>query len=244
MNLPAILYRGFLATGIAATLAASAAAVSAQEAATPPPEASAEKPADEAVTESAGEAIDISSFAAVDEPPTFDDPGQAIDAFKAALVANDLAALAKLLGLDVDKLKADENTMSAFAAIRDAAAFQVVVQDLEDRKLLSLGAKLWPFPFPLVQGEDKKWAFDTFDGLEEIINRHVGENEVQAIKTMREYVDAQREYASAGPRRRRRAGVCPEADQQRRRNRRHLLAGRPGRRRKPGRRLCHRSGGD
>ncbi len=140
--------------------------------------------------------VDISSFASADEPSTFGDPKAALDAFKAALAANDLAAFAKLLGLDADKLKADENTMSTFAQIREGAAKQVVVQDLADRKLLQLGDKLWPFPFPLVKGEDGKWAFDTFAGLEEIVNRRVGENELQAIDTMNEYVDAQREYAT------------------------------------------------
>ena len=140
--------------------------------------------------------VDISSFASANEPPTFSDPKAAIDKFKAALAANDLAAFAKLLGLDAEKLKADENTVSTFAEIREGAAKQVVVKELADRDLLQLGDKLWPFPFPLVKGDDGKWAFDTFAGLEEIVNRRVGENELQAIETMREYVDAQREYAT------------------------------------------------
>jgi len=140
--------------------------------------------------------VDISSFASADEPPTFSDPKAAVDTFKAALAANDPVAFAKLLGLDAEKLKADENTMSTFAQIREGSAKQLVVQDSGDRKMLQLGVKLWPFPFPLVKGEDGKWAFDTFAGLEEIVNRRVGENELQAIETMSEYVDAQREYAA------------------------------------------------
>ncbi|MDW6021024.1 DUF2950 domain-containing protein [Mesorhizobium sp. BAC0120] len=138
----------------------------------------------------------IYSFAADKKPPTFDDPGAAIDAFKDALAKNDVAALANLVGLNVEKLKADKDVMSTFDQIRDAAAKQVVVEDLNDRKILDLGDKLWPFPFPLVKAPDAKWAFDTNAGFEEIINRRVGENELQAIDTMHEYVDAQREYAS------------------------------------------------
>ncbi len=61
---------------------------------------------------------------------------------------------------------------------------------------LQIGEKLWPLPFPLVKGEDGKWAFDTYAGLEEIVNRRVGENELQTIETMRAYVDAQEDYAS------------------------------------------------
>ena len=65
-----------------------------------------------------------------------------------------------------------------------------------DRRLLQIGQKLWPLPFPLVKVEDGKWAFDTYAGLEEIVNRRVGENELQTIETMRAYVDAQEDYAS------------------------------------------------
>jgi hypothetical protein len=144
----------------------------------------------------AAEQIDISSFAGSEKSPAFDDPAAAVEAFKAALVANDLGALAKLVGLDAEKLKADENAASTFAQIREAAAKQLTVEDLDDRKVLQLGEKLWPFPFPLVKDKDGKWAFDTTAGLEEIVNRRVGENELQAINTMREYIDAQREYAT------------------------------------------------
>ena len=85
--------------------------------------------------------------------------------------------------------------MSAVAEIREAAADRTIVDDLPDRKLLRLGAKLWEFPFPIVRNESGKWAFDTYAGLEEIGNRRIGENELEAIKTMNEYVQAQREYA-------------------------------------------------
>ena len=145
---------------------------------------------------SAAEQIDISSLAASEKPPSFDDPAAAVEAFKAVLVADDLAALAKIVGLDAEKLKADEDAASTFAQMREAAAKQLTVEDLGDRRVLHLGEKLWPFPFPLVKDKDGKWAFDTTAGLEEIVNRRVGENELEAINTMRAYVDAQREYAS------------------------------------------------
>jgi hypothetical protein len=44
--------------------------------------------------------------------------------------------------------------------------------------------------------EDGKWAFDTVAGIEEIVNRRVGENEIQAIETARLYVQAQQDYAA------------------------------------------------
>ena len=148
------------------------------------------------VVATAQEQLDIASFAAKEKPPSFEDPAAAVDAFKAALAADDITQLAKLVGLDAAKLKADQNAASIFEQIRDLATKLVTVQDVEDRKILNLGPKLWPFPFPLVKDAGGKWAFDTKAGLEEIVNRRVGENELRTIEVMREYVDAQREYAS------------------------------------------------
>lgn len=139
--------------------------------------------------------IDISSFAAAEDPPVFDTPAAATEAFKAALAKNSVDDLAKLLGLDAAKLKADKDTLDTFEQIREGAAKQVISKEVGDRTILSIGDRLWPLPFPIVKGDDGKWAFDTYDGLEEIINRRVGENELQAIETLRGYVDAQKEYA-------------------------------------------------
>lgn len=145
---------------------------------------------------SAQDVPEISAFAAAAEPPAFDSPEAAVETFKAALQLPDSTALAGLLGLDAVKLKADEGSTATFALLREGAARQLVVQDEADRKLLLVGVKLWPLPFPLVKVEDGKWAFDTYAGLEEIVNRRVGENELEAIATMRAYVDAQNDYAS------------------------------------------------
>jgi hypothetical protein len=139
---------------------------------------------------------DIASLAAAAEPPVFDTPDAALDAFKQALKAGGSDAVATLLGLDPAKLKADENTKDTLAKIREGAAKQLVLDGEADRRTVQIGEKLWPLPFPIVKGEDGKWAFDTYAGLEEIVNRRVGENELQAIETMRDYVDAQEDYAS------------------------------------------------
>ena len=127
--------------------------------------------------------------------PRFADPAAAVDAFKAVLAANDFDGFAKLLGLDPVKLKDVEGVMDTFNQIREGAAKLVNVQGDGDRRVLNLGAKLWPLPFPLAKDKDGKWAFDTNTGIEEVINRRVGENELQAIATARAYVEAQRDYA-------------------------------------------------
>ncbi len=61
-----------------------------------------------------------------------------------------------------------------------------------------VGDTEWPFPFPLVRDGDR-WRFDTTNGVEEILNRRIGENELSAIQASLAYVDAQREYYWLNP---------------------------------------------
>ena len=129
------------------------------------------------------------------EPTLFDTADQGIQAFKDTMAKGDLAAVAKLLGLDPAKLEKSERINDTLNEIRTATAEMVKVDDEGDQKILDLGRHLWPFPFPLVKGEDGKWAFDTVAGLEEIVNRRIGENELQAIETARLYLQAQQQYA-------------------------------------------------
>lgn len=65
----------------------------------------------------------------------------------------------------------------------------------DDRMLLVIGEKRWPFPIPLVKS-GKTWRFDTPAGVEEILDRRIGRNELDAIEVCRAYVDAQRDYAA------------------------------------------------
>ena len=62
------------------------------------------------------------------------------------------------------------------------------------RRTLLIGATAWPLPIPIVR-VGSRWRFATEEGEEEITNRRVGENEINAIHVLRAYVDAQRAYA-------------------------------------------------
>jgi len=59
--------------------------------------------------------------------------------------------------------------------------------------IVRVGVEDWPLPIPLVK-DGNEWRFDTANGLQEILNRRIGRNELKAIDASRVYVDAQREH--------------------------------------------------
>lgn len=130
------------------------------------------------------------------EPELFGTPEEAAAAFTNLVAKDDLAAIAKLLGLNPEKLASADNIRDTLEQVRAAAAAKVVVRDDGEQRILVLGPELWPFPFPLVRDQNGKWGFDTIAGLEEIVNRRIGQNELHAIDTVRLFVEAQRDYAA------------------------------------------------
>jgi hypothetical protein len=112
------------------------------------------------------------------------------------LAADDKAGVVTLLGLDPVAMGSVEDFDKRFAEVRAAAAEGLQLEaERPDRVMLVLGNELWPFPFPVTKADDG-WSFDTFAGVEEVIARRIGENELQAIETVRSYVGAQLYYFS------------------------------------------------
>jgi len=60
--------------------------------------------------------------------------------------------------------------------------------------ILLVGNDDFPLPIPIVK-QKGKWFFDTKVGREEILNRRVGANELNAIEICRGFDEAQHEYA-------------------------------------------------
>jgi hypothetical protein len=63
-----------------------------------------------------------------------------------------------------------------------------------DSMIIVIGSNDFPFPIPIVK-KDESWIFDVKAGREEILNRRIGENELDTIQACLAIVDAQREYA-------------------------------------------------
>ena len=133
-------------------------------------------------------------------PSTFSSPDDAMQSLVSAAKGKDRAAFTKIFGSDYDKLLTgdeveDNNDMDAFAS---AVGESAQLQKVNDAKyVVTVGQENWPMPIPLVQKEGK-WLFDTKAGLEEVLNRKIGENELSAITTCRAYTVAQWEYYTEG----------------------------------------------
>ncbi len=126
----------------------------------------------------------------------FATPEEAMRALGNAAKAKDQAALTAIFGPEREKLLSGDPVEDSRGLERLASNFEKFSQleKADDKKeILLVGEDHWPLPIPIVQG-DGKWHFDTRAGMEEILNRRIGENELSAIMTCRAYVLAQWEY--------------------------------------------------
>jgi hypothetical protein len=129
---------------------------------------------------------------------TFSTPEEAVAALAAAANTKDQDALQGIFGPAVAEIRNPDrvqaaNNLQTFAAVLNAT--NQLVHESDTRCVLEVGTNAWPFPIPIVK-QDGKWFFDTKAGEEEILNRRIGQNELETLQTVRAYVDAQREYAS------------------------------------------------
>jgi hypothetical protein len=132
-----------------------------------------------------------------DRQAAYDSPEQAGEALLAAVRSGDAGDMLRVLGADAQPVVEsgdsveDANTRSEFIAAYTAA--HRWVSETPEVFTLIVGGDDWTFPFPLVNQEDG-WRFDTTIGVEEILDRRIGENELAAIQASLAFVDAQREY--------------------------------------------------
>jgi hypothetical protein len=131
----------------------------------------------------------------------FASPDEAVKALQAASAAKDTEALLEIFGPQYRELLTGDKVQDANNAQMFATAIAQScnpVKEGDDTITLEVGTNNWPMPIPLVKA-DGQWRFDTAAGKEEIINRHVGKDELNAIGACRAYVTAQKQYANMNP---------------------------------------------
>jgi hypothetical protein len=129
----------------------------------------------------------------------FASPDEAVNALIDAAGKYDENALKEILGPDSYDLihtgepVADKETVTNFATAASAKK-SIAYNPTKTRASLNIGEDGWPFPIPIAK-QGTKWYFDTAAGRQEILNRRIGRNELDAINVCEGYVEAQNQYA-------------------------------------------------
>jgi hypothetical protein len=127
----------------------------------------------------------------------FASPDDAVHALRVAVQADDPAALEQIFGPQFKSLLTGDKVQDANNARHFANAMTVnchLERESDNEFFVDVGTNDWPMPIPLMQ-TNGQWYFDTLAGQEEIIDRHIGKDELTAIGVCRAYVNAQRQFA-------------------------------------------------
>jgi hypothetical protein len=130
----------------------------------------------------------------------FKNPKEAADALVQAAESFDVAALKEILGSDSADIVTskdpveDKSRATAFAAKAKEKSSIETDSKNPNRAILIVGNDNFPLPIPIVKNKGE-WVFGTKVGREEILNRRIGSNELDAIAICRGFVEAQHQYA-------------------------------------------------
>jgi len=129
----------------------------------------------------------------------FGSPEEAMKALAETAHAGDTKGMIAILGPEGEDIissgdaVADRDALERFVKVYQQRVD--FVKEKEGRVSVIIGNDHWPFPIPIMK-KAEGWMFDTKAGREEVLNRRIGRNELNAIQVCLGYVEAQREYAS------------------------------------------------
>lgn len=131
---------------------------------------------------------------------SFNTPKEAAESLAQAAETFDVPALKEILGEGSSDIVSSQDTVEdknravAFAAKAKEKTSLDADSKNSNRVMVTVGNDDFPLPIPIVKMKGK-WMFDTKAGRQEILNRRIGANELDAIAVCRGFVDAQHEYA-------------------------------------------------
>ncbi len=130
---------------------------------------------------------------------TFSSAQAAAEALVEACKNNDTPALVRMLGEEygkrIEKIDDAEERRHRRDFYEKAQAQLKIEAEGGERAVIVVGREQWPVPVPLVK-EASGWRFDTAAGMEEMLARRIGENELAAIEVCYEYPRWQADYAA------------------------------------------------
>ena len=131
---------------------------------------------------------------------TYASPEEAMKDLIDAATKQDKVRLDNIFGPDVKELvstdpvqrEQDFATFTSYVAQKSE-----LVKENDSRYTFTIGMTQHPFPIPIVKSGDQ-WFFDTKEGMDELLTRRIGQNEIKTILTARAYAAAQWEYFQEG----------------------------------------------
>jgi Protein of unknown function (DUF2950) len=134
--------------------------------------------------------------AAAQQPKTYGDPQQAATELVAIAKNRDVQKLRVVFGAEFERLLSDDTVQqrSEFDSFAERAAeySEAVSVDADSYELI-FGKERWPFPIPLKRA-GRGWQFDTEGGVEEMLARRIGRNELHTVGVCDALAAAQWDY--------------------------------------------------
>lgn len=126
----------------------------------------------------------------------FASPEEATRALVTATQAKDRESLARIFGPRIKDLLSGDPVSDA-NDFSDLSAFisegTKLDKESDQKVTLLVGNDEWPFPVSIIKAGGQ-WRFDTDNGVEEVYNRRIGANEIDATLVCQAYVLAQDDY--------------------------------------------------
>lgn len=144
--------------------------------------------------------LQSSAHAAAPDGKGFPSADAAAQALVRAAKSGNVAGIIEILGPSAKSIVvtrdsvADCKTRREFVARANQKMRLVPAHGKQNAKTLLVGQDEWPMPIPIVE-MNGQWYFDTAQGKDEILNRRIGSNELDAIDVCRGFVEAESNYA-------------------------------------------------
>ena len=127
---------------------------------------------------------------------TFQSPDDAVKGLVTAARAKDEATLDRILAPNASRLRSGDSVQEAeeMARFAERAGEKTELTKVDDaRYTVELGNEGWPFPVPIVK-RGNQWAFDSTEGVNELLARRIGRNELTTMLVCAAYAVAQWDY--------------------------------------------------
>lgn len=144
-------------------------------------------------------ALAISASLGCQSQRRFASPSDAVAALSVATEKRDKAELRAIFGPRMAELRSgdpDQDEIDFASFRRTLGAGHEIEPSGDDAAILLIGPERWPFAVPLVR-DRSEWRFDTNAGVDELMNRRIGRNELRTIAACRTLITAQGEYRAA-----------------------------------------------